>query len=216
MALGIYMPTYGRANKLKAVIDNIKQATKHPYKLYFGVEPEDRETILVLKDLKQNIIYNHDESTYSNALQAIYEATDEPIFLWANDDFHFLQDWDEEPLKMFDNPDISVLGLHDGNPNTKYFSISLVRRKYIKEQSGVVDMPNRVLYPYEHNFVDDELTETAQSRGVWDKYPGPCIEHRHPSFTWLGEFPDDDTYRKNGKTITVDLETFNNRRRLWQ
>jgi len=93
--------------------------------------------------------------------------------------------------------------------------MSFIRRKYIEEQSGVVDMPKRVLYPYNHNFVDNELTETAQHRGAWDKCDAPCILHQHPSFTWLGEVPIDETYINNNKKDAEDNELYHSRKHLW-
>lgn len=216
MILGIYVPTLGRAKKLQALADNLKENTHSEYKLYWCVEPTDRESILAAKDTGAEVIINSQGSTYSNALQEVYEQTSEAIFLWGNDDFYFLKDWDVKPLKMMEDPKICVLGLHDGNPQTKYSTISLVRRSYIEEQSGVVDMPNRVLYPYNHNYVDDELTETAQKRGAWGFCPFPTIEHRHPSFKWLGDFPTDETNKKNDSGLAEDSETFHSRRPLWQ
>lgn len=215
MILGVYIPTYGRADKLQAVADNLKENTKSDYKLYWCVEKHDPKSIKAAKATGAKVIINTGQPTYSDALQEIYEQTDEDIFLWGNDDFYFLKNWDELPLEMMQNKGIGVLGLHDGNPNTRYWSISLIRRKYIEEQSGVVDMPNRVLYPYNHNYVDDELTSTAIKRGVWQKCMAPCILHQHHSFKWLGDFPHDATYAKNDKKVAEDNETYHNRIHLW-
>lgn len=217
MVLGIYLPTYGRPNKLAAVVKNIEESTKAPWKLYWGIEPFDKESIKAAKKTGHPIILNKGKATYSDALQTIYEQTDEPIFFWANDDFYFLDGWDVEPLRMMEaDPGIGVLGVPDGNPQTSHTSISFIRRKYIEDQSGVVDIPNRVLYPYNHNYVDNELTETAQHRGVWDRSTAACIEHQHPSFTWLGEFSIDDTYTRNNLKDAEDNELFHSRRHLWQ
>lgn len=217
MKLGIYCPTRGRPHKLKAVADNLKQNTKNEYQLYWGVEPFDRESILAAKDTGYPVILNEGEPTYSDALQTIFEQTDEPVFLWANDDFYFLPNWDEGPVKMMENsPNIGVLGLHDGNPNTNYTAISLIRRSYVLDEGSVIDMPGRVLYPYNHNFCDNELTETAKHKGMWDKYLDEAIHHQHPTFTWLGDFPMDDTYRNNNKKDAQDANLFHSRRHLWQ
>lgn len=217
MTLGIYLPTYGRPKKLKSVAQNIEQATKSPFKLYWGVEPFDRESILAAKDTGHPVILNEGKATYSDALQTIYEQTSEPIFFFANDDFLFLDDWDEEPLKKMEaDKGMGVLGVSDGNPQTGYTAISFIRRSYIEGQSGVIDMPNRVLYPYNHNYVDNELTETAQFRGVWGFCSAPCIEHQHPSFTWLGDFETDETYIRNNLKDAEDNELFHSRRHLWQ
>ena len=213
--LGIYIPTFGRANKLQAVADNIKEATKSPYVLYWCIEDHDEDSKR-LAPQSGKVIINHGKPCYSDALQEIYEQTDEEIFLWGNDDFFFLKNWDEQPMKMMEeNKGIGVLGIHDGNPHTRFSTISLIRRKYIEEQSGVIDMPNRVLYPYHHNYVDDELTATAKKRDVWAHCPEPAIHHQHHSFKWLGDFPHDATYAKNDKNIALDNETYYSRVHLW-
>lgn len=216
MTLGIYIPTYGRAYKLKEVAKNIKQATRTPYKLYWGIEIFDKDSVKEASQTNSKIVFNNGNPCYSDALQAIYESSDEEIFFWANDDFRFLDGWDIAPMEMMKDENISVLGVHDGNPHTKFSTISFIRRKYIEEQSGVIDMPNRVLYPYKHNYVDDELTETAKKRGVWAYCAEPCIHHQHHSFKWLGDFAHDETYKKNDLTFSEDTNTFYSRRHLWQ
>lgn len=216
MTLGVYIPTRGRPTKLHSIVLNLKDTTRNPFKIYWGIEPFDSESIEAARKTGYPIILNRGKPTYSDALQTIYEQTSEPIFLWANDDFLFLKDWDVEPLRiMKEKPEIGVLGVPDGNPSTQYSTISFIRRNYIEEESGVVDIPGRVLYPYSHNFVDNELTETAQNRGVWDKSTAPCIEHQHYSFTWLGNFPKDATYEKNDRHFAEDMVLYNSRRHLW-
>lgn len=217
MTLGIYIPTLGRHQKLQAVADNIQAATKNDYRLYWCVESHDTKSRAAAEKTGAKVFINTGKACYADALQTIYEQTNEPIFLWGNDDFYFLEGWDVRPLDMMAKDEgIGVLGLHDGNPATGYSAISLVRRSYVEQQSGVVDMPNRVLYPYDHNYVDNELTETAQARGAWDRCTEEAIQHQHPSFKWLGDFPVDDTYRKNDKNLAKDNELFHNRRQLWR
>jgi hypothetical protein len=79
--------------------------------------------------------------------------------------------------------------------------------------SGVVDQPNRVFGPYNHNFIDTEFTQTAQKRLVWAKLEVPCIVHQHPGFTGATK---DETYKKNDATSPEDERTFISRRPLWE
>jgi len=213
--LAIFLPSYNRAHKLAEVAKNIEEATKSPFTLYFGLEKDDKESIKVAKKTGHKVVINTSDPSFSNAIQAIYEQSSEEIFIPANDDFLFLDGWDVEPLKMMEDENIGVLGVHDGNPATSFSSISFIRRKYIEEQSGVIDIPNRVLYPYNHNFVDNELTDTAKHRGRWAACPAPCIKHLHPSFNWLGEFPTDTTYEKNDSKFVEDSNIYNSRKHLW-
>lgn len=215
--LGIYCPTYGRAHKLQAVATNIEQATKTPFKLYWGVEPDDLESIEAAKATGHTVVVNKGNKGYSDTVQTMYEQADEPIFFCANDDFFFPDGWDVRPIEnLSNNPETMVLGVHDGNPKTRYYTVMFIRRLYIEEQSGVVDMPNRVFYPYQHNYQDTEFSETAANRGVWDRLEGPCIHHLNPGLSHVfGDIQNDPTYDKNNATAGADARTYDNRRHLW-
>lgn len=211
--LSIWLPTYKRPHKLKEVADNIRQTTKNSYTLYFGLEPDDKDGIEAAKKVRGAVvIINPYEMGYSNTIQAMYEHSDEPFAFHANDDFLFLDRWDEQPLAMFESPWVMMVGVKQKADDTGCSAICFWRRRYIVEQSGVMDMPNRVFYPYHHNYQDTESTLTAQKRGVWAKCEAPCIEHQHPGFTGGDK---DETYKKNDATANKDKETFESRRHLW-
>jgi hypothetical protein len=105
-----------------------------------------------------------------------------------------------------------VVGLRQTETDRQGSAICMVRRHYIEQQSGVIDMPGRVFYPYNHNFIDTEFTQTAQRRGVWAKCDPLVIHHNHPGFTGKEK---DETYKKNDRTYEEDERTFNNRKHLW-
>lgn len=212
--LAIWLPTYKRPHKLQGVADNIAKATKNTYTLYFGLEPDDEAGIEAAHKVKgAKVIINPYEMGYSNTIQAMYENSDEPFAFHANDDFFFHDNWDEQPLTMFETPHIMMVGVKQREQDTDCSAICFWRRSYIETQSGVIDMPNRVFYPYHHNYQDTESTQTAQSRGVWAKCEAPCIDHQHPGFTGGKK---DATYRKNDATTGLDEQTFNSRKHLWQ
>lgn len=216
--LAIYLPTYGRPDVLQAVVDNIKANTTTPYTLYFGLEPGDTASIEAARATGAEVVINTGEQGYSDTLQTIYEVSDEPYYFPANDDFEFLPGWELGPLAMFEeDPGLMVCGVYDGNPGTNYSTINIVRRSYIETMSGVIDMPNRVLYPYHHNYSDTEFHATAVKRGVWAKCEAPCIVHLHPGFAMMrGKTPwTDATYDKNNATAGLDAEIFTNRKHLF-
>lgn len=213
MNLAIYLPTYKRPHKLQEVADSIKENTKNSYTLYFGLEPDDIEGIEAAKKVEgAKVIINPYEMGYSNTIQACYEASKEPYWFHANDDFIFIANWDEQPIEMFKTPQVMVVGVKQNEADQSFSAISFVRRKYIEEQSGVIDIPNRCFYPYKHNYQDTEFTQTAQSRGVWYKCDAPCIDHQHPGIVG-GE--KDETYKKNDATVMIDEKTFDSRKHLW-
>lgn len=209
----IWLPTFHRPHKLEAVIENIRKATKNPYELYFGVEPEDMGTQEELRHLQQKMIINEYDAGYSNTIQTIYENTHEPIWFHANDDFIFLPNWDEHPIAMFETESVKVVGVPQNEADKSYSAICFARRSYIEEDSGVIDMPNRVFYPYHHNYIDTEFTRTAQHRNVWAASSTPCIDHDHPGIKG-GE--KDEVYKKNDATATIDEQTFKSRQHLWE
>lgn len=211
--LAIWLPTYKRPHTLQAVADNIRETTKNTYTLYFGIEPHDKESIEAAHKVKgAKVVINKYEMGYSNTIQSMYEASSEPLWFHANDDFEFLMNWDEHPIAMFETPQVMVVGVPQNAADRTFSAICFGRRKYIEEQSGVVDMPNRVFYPYKHNYQDTEFTRTAQSRGVWFPSDVPCINHKHPGFTGAEK---DETYLKNDATIEEDRKTFESREHLW-
>lgn len=206
--LALWCPTYKRPHMLQKVADNIKANTRNPYQLYWGCEPDDREGIMAAADTGYPVIINKGNMGYADTIQTIYEQTKEPIGFHINDDFYFPDGWDIVPMVMLKkHPEIMVLGADDGSENPTYLTISFIRRKYIEEQSGVVDIPNRVFYPYNHNFQDTEFSNTAQKRGVWDKVEGSCITHLR--------LPSDPTYQKNESTFSQDHATYLSRLHLF-
>lgn len=207
--LGIYCPTYKRPHKLQEVADNIKATTKTDFRLYWGCEPEDRESIMAAADTGYPVIVNKGKQGYSDTIQTVYEQSDEPIFFHANDDFVFLDGWDIEPMRLLaENPNVMVVGAHDGNDFPTYWTISFIRRQYIEDQSGVVDMPNRVFFPYKHNYQDTEFSQTAIMRAVWVPCTNGCIKHLR--------LEHDETYAKNEQTAMEDYLTYTSRLALFQ
>lgn len=209
--LAIFMPTYKRPHALEEVARNLEANTKNSFTLYFGLEKEDLAGIEAAKQTGHQVIINKYEPGYSNTIQTIYEASGEPFFLHANDDFYFNNDWDEVPLSMFTGK-IMVVGLKQTEGDNHGSAISMIKREYIEKMSGVIDIPGRVFFTYNHNFIDTEFTQTAQSRGVWAKCDPQVIVHLHPGFTGKEK---DGTYKKNDDTVETDRKTFETRKHLW-
>lgn len=210
--LDILVPTYKRPKDLQRLADNLKEMTKNSYTLWFGVELDDEQGAKAASDTGANYSYNKYEPGYSNTIQTLYENSTSPFIIHANDDFEFHKDWDVQPIAMFDREDLMVVGMPQTEGDTHGSAISMFRRKYIEEMSGVIDMPNRVFYPYPHHYVDTEFTRTAQFRNVWAMCDSRGITHHHPGFTGN---PPDATYQKNDATSEKAREIFESRMHLW-
>lgn len=211
--LAIWCPTYKRPHKLPALVRNIEETTLNPFTLYFGVELEDTDSYYAARSTGHEVVVNRYEPGYSNTIQTMYEDSVEPLWIHINDDFEFVPHWDEVPVSMFDREDLMVVGLRQREEDQDGSAICMARRSYIKEQSGVIDIPNRVFYTYHHNYIDTEFTQTAQKRGVWAKCDPLVIRHNHPGFNGGQK---DETYLKNDRTAGSDQQTFEGRKHLWQ
>ncbi len=210
--IDIWLPTYHRPDKLAEVARNIGQTTHHSFNLYFGVEPDDEASARAAEQTGHSVIINAHEPGYSGTIQTMYEHSHASLWIHANDDFEFLPDWDKQPVAMFDAPHIMVVGVRE-QEHSSFSAVFIARRSYIEEMSGVIGIPNRVLYPYHHNYVDTEFTETAKARGVWAKCDAPCILHKHPGIIGGDK---DETYRKNDATAPQDEGIFHSREHLWK
>jgi hypothetical protein len=209
MSIGIIIPTLGRSGVLQRVAENADLATKHEHTIVFIVEPDDEASRDAAVATGQLTLVNAHERSYAGAFQTAYEATDDEFFVMGNDDFDFQDGWDIPALEAMTDAD--VVGINDGGSGCN--AIMLIRRSYIESESGVIDMPNRVLYPYQHNYCDTELRETAIARGRFVACPESVIVHMHPDF---GKAEMDEVYAKSRATFGADAETFRSRSFLWE
>jgi glycosyltransferase involved in cell wall biosynthesis len=210
--IGVFVPTLGRPRSLQRLVDNVAAVTVTPHEVVFVVEKHDAESRAAAEATGATVIENEYEPSYSNAIQTAYERVETPFLIAANDDFDFQPGWDTAALSAWQQPGISVVGIHDGYHGCRFSTISLVERNYIATQSGVIDIPGRVMYPYRHNYVDTEFFLTATKRGVFAAARESVILHRHPDF---GHAVMDDTYRKSQTHIAEDAATFQSRLHLF-
>jgi len=210
--VAIYIPTYKRPHDLQRVATNIEENTHNTFTIYFGLERDDEAGLEAAKATGHKAVVNKYKPGYSNTIQTLFEASKEPFILHANDDFDFHKDWDVPPIAMMETPSVMVVGLKQTEGDTHGSAISFFRRKYIEEQSGVIDIHYRVFYPYNHNYIDTEFTQTAQFRGVWAMCGPRVITHMHPGFTGKEK---DATHLKNDATVELDSKTFESRKHLW-
>lgn len=209
--IALLCPTLKRPRALPPLVKNIEAVTTIPFQLYFGLEPNDEATIAAAKTTGYPVVINKYAPGYSNTIQSLYEESVEPFFVHINDDFEFLPNW-WAGMSCFDSPHIMVVGISE-RENSSLSATSIIRRTYIEQMSGVIDMPNRVFYPYGHNYQDTEFTLTAQKRGVWAGFEQRAINHQHPGIIG-GE--KDYTYKKNDALTEADEKLFLSRKHLWE
>lgn len=220
--IAILIPTFGRAHKLKKLLENIEANTTLPHKVYFLLEKQDYISVDKCRRFGFNYIINkHIE--YVGAINTGYEQTTEPFIFCGADDIEFHKDWDSEAMRLFLDRKIGIVGVWDSFPVTQtkmHACHFLVRRTYIEEQSGVNDEKN-VIYSnaYRHLNCDIETIQTAIGRGAWAFASKAIVEHKHWYIDKIIE--KDATYRKCMFVKKQDDETFAKRRKnfeiyLWE
>lgn len=212
--IGIYIPTFHRPGSLERASKNTHENTVGDHRVVFVSEPEDTETIMKVNSLMEPLLISKHPGNHTGAANTAYEELDDEFFIVANDDFNFHKDWDVPVMEMFEsNPKIGVIGVDDGS-HQGFTTITVVRRSYIKEFSGCMDIPNVLYFPgYNHNYVDTEFAATAMKRGMFAACPSSMVEHMHWAF---GKGQMDATYDKSNKTAPIDAATFSSRQHLWQ
>lgn len=220
----IFIPTYGRPEKLQAVYDNVAASLTKPIgAIYFICEPHDTASREAVRNLKQQtvlpafLLVNQQRPCYSDAVNFAYGVTKEPYFFVGSDDLDFRPGWFEACIAKMEGK-VCVVGTNDlldrqvlaGQQATHF----LVKRSYIDQRSGTIDGGfNRVFYPYHHYACDTEFIDVAKHRGVF----APCLEavvaHRH-HINHQATF--DATYKKNMQHIKEDRAMYQQRRALWQ
>lgn len=209
--IAVLIPTVNRAEALPDLLENIREATETPHRVYLIVENSDAETCDKLWHLKgDHIAVFGNFGSCAKAVNAGYLASTEPFFAVANDDCRFHEGWDTKALAHFSG-DTHIVGLNDGSGDCKCFT--LARRSFIEEHSGVYDKPNTVYHTYQSQCCDTEFAHYAMLRGVWDEAHDAVLEHIHWRFGKAD--PEHPNYERARATNGEDLAEYNRRRPLW-
>jgi len=219
-AVAVLVPTLGRPHRVRPLLDNLNSVTSGDFAVYFVVEREDSQTVEAVRRAQAGLIFNTGSPTYASCVNTAYRETVEPYLFLAADDVVFVDGWLEEALAGMQDPGIGVVGTEDPRaPVPDHSAHSLVRRRYIQEQSGCVDLRDTVLYPYKHGFTDHELVGVAKARRAYVYRAGSHVEHHHPGWDSLGRVRGgqalDATYRKGNRHHRLDTITFIERSRAW-
>ena len=207
--LAILMPTLWRSHKLGDLIDNINEATwELPHKIYFMCPSDDQDTIDLLTERGETFwIDGPDDMGYATRINKMYKLTTEPWIFTGSDDIYFHPDWLTNALRY---RAYAVVSPEDGN--NRWGTNFLINRTYIEEQSGCMDIPDVVFYPYGHFFCDTELREVATKRGVFINAPHSQVEHRHWSNGWTD---NDIVYDLGLSRFDEDQRVYTSREHLW-
>lgn len=213
----ICVPVLRRPHRVALLIESIEAATPEEHRTLFVCSPGDDDEIAAIKDAGAEWIETPEaymSGDYAKKINLAYRATWEPLLFLGADDLHFHSDWFPNALeKLTEN--IGVVGTNDlGNKRTRrgeHSTHSLVTREYADR--GTIDEPHKILHEgYPHEFVDDELVQTAQKRGAYAHASDCIVEHMHPHW---GKSDWDDLYRDEPRRMIEGRKVFEGRRHLW-
>lgn len=146
--------------------------------------------------------------TWAQRINLAYYRLGAPYLFTGADDIRFHEGWLDAALAVMRRVEgvVVVDDLH--NP---FGTMALVSREYVEEY-GTIDGDGVVHEGYRHNYVDNELFETARYWGKLAYAPESVVEHLHPN---AGKGDDDEVYRLGISSLAEDRALYDRRRLLW-
>lgn len=214
--VAILVPMLGRPHRVEPLLTTIV-ATAPDARTLFLVSPGDHDVHRAIDaaGAERLTVDGPYPGDYARKINAGYRATREPLLFLAADDLAFHPQWFEQATSRL-GPGIGVVGTNDlGSPRVitgQHATHSLVTRAYADE-FGTIDQPGAILHEgYPHEFVDDELVETAKHRGAWAFARFSHVEHLHPAW---GKAPVDKLYLGQRRRMDKGRRIYQERRHLW-
>lgn len=214
----ILIPVLGRPHRIAPLLQSIADATPEPHRVLFICSPGDQVVHAVIDSHgadRLTITTEPGPGDYARKINVGYRATDEPFLFLGADDLAFHPGWLAAAVRcvrartgVVGTQDLANLRVLRGEHSTH----SLVIRTYV-DQYGTIDEPAKILHEgYWHEFVDDELVETAKHRDAWVFAAKSVVEHLHPM---AGKAPTDSLYDQQKLRMHRSRPLLIQRRRLW-
>lgn len=206
----------GRPQHIEPLLASIRSTCPHA-EVLFACSPGDDQVLLELHRRGERMftVPGPRPGDYARKINAGFRRTsNEVVFLGASD-LVFHPGWAEAVERQL-QPGIGVVGTNDlGSARVmagEHSTHSAVTRRYV-EDFGLIDRPGLVLFEgYEHEYVDDELVQTAMHRDAWAFAEDAHVEHLHPSW---GKAPSDAMYAQQATRMRRSRRTFMRRQQLW-
>ena len=217
--IAILVPVLNRPQNAQPLVDSIRRGSDEPHQIIFLCSPGDNEEMLACLDTRADVDvvgFQNGPGDWAKKINHGFTITQSEFCLLGADDLRFHSGWDIEALEVADGFGAGVIGTNDlGNATVMrglHSTHPLVRRSYVEEQ-GTIDEVGKCLHEgYSHQWVDNELIQTAQMRGEWAFAPNSLVEHMHP---YWKKSKMDSTYEKALSTSKEDHALFQQRRFLW-
>jgi hypothetical protein len=213
----VVIPVLDRPANAPRVIESLRRSGADARPVFL-CSPDDRLELRACRRTKAEVIvvdWEPGPGDWARKINEGYRRSSEPYILLGADDLRFHPDWDRAALRRA-REGIGVIGTNDlGNAivmRGQHATHPIVTRAYADEH-GTIDQPGLIVHEgYQHQWVDNELVQTAMSRLAWTFARDSHVEHLHP-FWHKAEM--DATYKKALSTSPQDRRLFLQRARLW-
>lgn len=215
--IDVIIPTLGRPDAIKGLVDNIYANTDNPHRITFVVESGDVDSRDAVYDAGLTPTVNARTKNYAGALNTGYLLSDAEWMFTGADDLVWHPHWDSVAIES-SNGWFQVVGTNDLlNANVlagMHSTHSLVHRTYLDRVGGVADEGPGSFYPecYDHNYCDTEFIATAKMRARFRPCFDSVVEHLHVT---TGKVEADDTYLRSIAHYDDDARLYDMRRDVW-
>lgn len=203
----------GRPHTVAPLLESIRSTCDA--RVVFVCSPGDTDVLDVVADEKHLTVPGPSRGDYAKKINAGFRATTEPLIFTGACDLKFRAGWFEAATAQL-TEGVGVVGTNDlGSQRVMagtHSTHSLVTRDYVR-RFGTIDRPGQVLHEgYPHEFVDDELVQTAIYRRAWAFAHDAHVEHLHPAW---GKAPIDDLYAQTNARMRMGRKLYRQRQYLW-
>lgn len=195
----VVVPVLGRPHRAQPLVDSLRSTSDVP--LVFVCSPDDKEQQKACRRTGERVIiatWVADRGDFAKKTNLAFRETTEPWVFCGADDLLFHQGWLKAAIAEGERTGAGVVGTQDnGNPMVRrgrHATHSLVRRSYAESPGGTFDGTGEIYSEeYDHQFVDNELVDTARQRRMWAFAADSVVEHLHPHWN---KGVEDATYEK--------------------
>jgi hypothetical protein len=211
----VLVPMLGRAHLVNRLAGSLAASTDRARLLFICTEG-DAEVLDAVTGHDHLVMPPRSRGDYAAKINAGYRDSTEPLIFLGAIDIAFHAGWLDACQRHID-AGFGVVGTNDlGNKSTATGRLSthtLVARDYV-QRFGTADQSDTLVHEgYWHEWVDNELCDTAKARGQWAHAPDAIVEHLHPRW---GKAPTDAMYEQARRRMVAGRRLYLRRRRLWQ
>lgn len=217
MSVVVLIPVLARPQRVPDLLESLYGSERdHKLRALFLASPDDYAQLQAIGDSGEDYLVMPEPAgpgDYARKMNAGIRASDEDFIFLGADDLCFCEGWADRAIECHDQTGKRVVGTNDlGNQTTMlgmHSTHTLLERSYC--DLGTFDDSTQVLHEgYDHQYVDNELVETAKARSEFVSCYESMVEHLH----WIWhKGVRDSTYERGQSGYRQDAELWRERRR---